>query len=123
VPVQIIQRGKFKSLDKQQRKWLERRQAIEPTIGHAKSDHRMDRCWLLRAIAAKGLKGFLSALSQGRGAMAAMARLGVADLIKRSRAIELRARIARTSRAGGVAQRAAMNFAGPTTDVQKPAMD
>jgi transposase, IS5 family len=85
-PVQIIHRGKFKSLDAQQRKWLKRRQAIEPAIGHAKSDHRMDRCWLqgadgdaqhavlcaagfnirwlLRAIAAKGLKALLLALSQ-----------------------------------------------------------
>jgi transposase, IS5 family len=85
-PVQIIHRGKFKSLDTQQRRWLKRRQAIEPAIGHAKSDHRMDRCWLqgasgdalhavlcaagfnirwlLRAIAAKGLKGLLLALSQ-----------------------------------------------------------
>jgi transposase, IS5 family len=85
-PVQIIHRGKFKSLDKQQRQWLKRRQAIEPAIGHAKSDHRMDRCWLqgaegdalhavlcaagfnirwlLRAIAAKGLKAFLLAFSQ-----------------------------------------------------------
>ena len=44
--VQLIHRGKFKSLDKQQRKWLKRRQAIEPAIGHAKADHRMDRCWL-----------------------------------------------------------------------------
>jgi transposase, IS5 family len=85
-PVQIIHRGKFKSLDKQQRQWLKRRQAIEPAIGHAKSDHRMDRCWLqgaegdalhavlcaagfnirwlLRAIAAKGLKALLLVLSQ-----------------------------------------------------------
>jgi transposase, IS5 family len=85
-PVQLIHRGKFKSLDAQQRKWLKRRQAIEPAIGHAKSDHRMDRCWLqgatgdalhavlcaagfnirwlLRAIAAKGLKALLLALSQ-----------------------------------------------------------
>jgi transposase, IS5 family len=85
-PVQIIHRGKFKSLDAQQRRWLKRRQAIEPAIGHAKSDHRMDRCWLagssgdalhavlcaagfnlrwlLRAIAAKGLAALLLALSQ-----------------------------------------------------------
>ena len=34
-PVQIIHRGKFKSLDAQQRKWLKRRQAIEPAIGHS----------------------------------------------------------------------------------------
>ena len=85
-PVQIIHRGKFKSLDAQQRKWLKRRQAIEPTIGHTKSDNRMDRCWLsgstgdalhavlcaagfnirwlLRAIAAKGLAALLMVFSQ-----------------------------------------------------------
>ena len=85
-PVQIIHRGKFKSLDAQQRKWLKRRQAIEPAIGHTKSDNRMDRCWLsgstgdalhavlcaagfnirwlLRAIAAKGLVALILALSQ-----------------------------------------------------------
>jgi transposase, IS5 family len=84
--VQIIHRGKFKSLDAQQRRWLKRRQAIEPAIGHAKLDHRMDRCWLqgatgdalhavlcaagfnirwlLRAIARKGLKAHLLVLSQ-----------------------------------------------------------
>jgi IS5 family transposase len=44
--VQIIHRGKFKSLTAVQRRWLKRRQAIEPAIGHAKADHRMDRCWL-----------------------------------------------------------------------------
>jgi IS5 family transposase len=85
-PVQIIHRGKFKSLDKQQRRWLKRRQAIEPAIGHTKSDNRMYRCWLsgsggdalhavlcaagfnirwlLRAIAAKGLATFLLVFSQ-----------------------------------------------------------
>jgi transposase, IS5 family len=84
--VHIIHRGKFKSLDKQQRRWLRRRQAIEPAIGHTKSDNRMDRCWLggssgdalhavlcaagfnirwlLRAIAAKGLAALLLLLSQ-----------------------------------------------------------
>jgi IS5 family transposase len=85
-PVQIIHRGKLKSLDKQQQRWLRRRQAIEPAIGHTKSDNRMDRCWLggssgdalhavlcaagfnirwlLRAIAAKGLAALLLLLSQ-----------------------------------------------------------
>ena len=84
--MQIIHRGKFKSLDTQQRRWLKRRQAIEPAIGHTKSDNRMDRCWLsgssgdalhavlcaagfnirwlLRAIAAKGLVALLLVLSQ-----------------------------------------------------------
>jgi len=44
--VQIIHRGKFKSLTVLQRRWLKRRQAIEPAIGHTKADHRMERCWL-----------------------------------------------------------------------------
>jgi len=86
MPVQLIHRGKIASLDKQQRKWLKRRQAIEPTIGHTKLDHRMDRCWLqgasgdalhavlcaagfnirwlLRAVAAKGLKALWLALTK-----------------------------------------------------------
>ena len=45
-PVEVLHRGKFKSLAPRQRVWLKRRQAIEPLIGHTKSDHRMDRCWL-----------------------------------------------------------------------------
>jgi transposase, IS5 family len=44
--VQIIQRGKFNKLSTQQRKWLRRRSAVEPTIGHLKDDHAMRRCWL-----------------------------------------------------------------------------
>ena len=90
-PVQIIHRGKFKSLDVQQRRWFKRRQAIAPAIGHTKSDNRMDRCWLggsrgdalhavrcgavlcaagfnirwlLRAITAKGLAALLLLFSQ-----------------------------------------------------------
>ena len=47
-PVEVVHRGKYKSLSKQQRRWLKRRQAIEPAIGHAKQDHRMGRCWALR---------------------------------------------------------------------------
>jgi IS5 family transposase len=48
--VEIIHRGKYKSLTALQRRWLKRRQAIEPMIGHTKSDHRMDRCWLKGAL-------------------------------------------------------------------------
>ena len=76
--VTIIHRGRCKTLTKQQRRWLKRRQAIEPVIGHLKDDHGMRRCWLkgetgdalnavlaaagfnikwlMRAIAAKGIK-------------------------------------------------------------------
>ena len=47
--VEIIHRGKYKSLSAQKRRWLKRRQAVEPAIGHLKSDHRMNRCWLAGA--------------------------------------------------------------------------
>jgi IS5 family transposase len=45
-PVTLIHRGKARTLSKEQRGWLKRRQAIEPIIGHTKHDHRMDKCWL-----------------------------------------------------------------------------
>ena len=82
--VQIIHRGKIRSLTDQEKKLLKRRQAIEPLIGHTKADHRMDRCWLhgamgdalhalscaagynirwlMRAISRLGLKGLFCAL-------------------------------------------------------------
>ena len=83
--VQIIHRGKYKSLSDHEKRLLKRRQAIEPLIGHTKADHRMDRCWLtgaegdalhalccaagynirwlLRAIARLGLGALFCALS------------------------------------------------------------
>ena len=83
--VQIIHRGKYKSLTDHEKRLLKRRQAIEPLIGHTKADHRMDRCWLqgavgdalhalscaagynirwlLRAIVRLGLKGLFYVLS------------------------------------------------------------
>ena len=83
--VQIIHRGKYKSLTEHEKRLLKRRQAIEPLIGHTKADHRMERCWLqgavgdalhalccaagynirwlLRAIARLGLGGLFCALS------------------------------------------------------------
>ena len=45
-PVQLVHRGKRKRLGEKAKRWLRRRQAIEPVIGHLKADHRMDRCWL-----------------------------------------------------------------------------
>ena len=45
-PVQLVHRGKSKTLSNKQRRWLKRRQAIEPIIGHVKHDHGMRRCWL-----------------------------------------------------------------------------
>ena len=75
--VRIVHRGKSRRISAQERKQLRRRQAIEPIIGHLKSDHRMDRCrlkgkegdqlhavlcaagynirWLLRMIVKKGV--------------------------------------------------------------------
>ena len=48
--VEIIHRGKYKTMTDLQKRWLKRRQAIEPMIGHTKSDNRMDRCWLQGAL-------------------------------------------------------------------------
>jgi len=44
--VNIVHRGRIKSMSQSQRKQLKRRQAIEPVIGHLKQDHRMNRCHL-----------------------------------------------------------------------------
>ena len=76
--IEIIHRGRYKSLTLQQKRWLKRRQAIEPMIGHTKSDNRMDRCWLQGALG-----DALHALSCAAGynirwLLRAIARLGVA---------------------------------------------
>ena len=91
--VEIIHRGRIKSMSKAEKKQLKRRQAIEPAIGHTKHDNRMIRChlkgsmgdalhaiscaagynirWLLRAILRLGLKG-LFALTFLMSAISAM---------------------------------------------------
>lgn len=80
---EIIHRGKFKSLSAKQKKWLKRRSAVEPAIGHLKSDHRMDRCWL------KGsLDDALHSISCAAGynlrwLLRAIARLGIGALFLR----------------------------------------
>lgn len=48
--VQVIHRGRYKSLTRQQKTWLRRRQAVEPAIGHAKSENRLGRCYLKGAL-------------------------------------------------------------------------
>jgi IS5 family transposase len=80
--VSIKHRGKYKRLNDKERRLLKRRQAIEPIIGHLKSDHRMNRChlkgaegdaihavlcaagfnirWLLRMISKKGIRFYLA---------------------------------------------------------------
>jgi len=79
----IIHRGKFKSLSPQQKGWLRRRQAVEPAIGHLKSDHRMDRCWLQGALG-----DALHAISCAAGynlrwLLRAIARLGIRPVFLR----------------------------------------
>lgn len=74
---EIIHRGKFKTLSAQQKGWLKRRQAVEPAIGHLKSDNRMDRCWLQGALG-----DALHAISCAAGynlrwLLRAIARLGI----------------------------------------------
>ena len=86
--VNIKHRGKFKSLTDEEKKSLQRRQAIEPIIGHLKADHRMNLChlkgskgdslravlcaagfnirWLLRRFLKKGI-GLLGRLLQASG--------------------------------------------------------
>ncbi len=76
--VEIIHRGKYKSLTKPQRRWLKRRQAVEPAIGHLKSDHRMGRCWLKGQLG-DALHAVLCAAGYNlRWLMRAMLRLGLA---------------------------------------------
>ncbi len=81
--VEIIHRGKYKSLTRQQRRWLRRRQAVEPAIGHLKSDHRMDRCWLQGQLG-DALHAVLCAAGYNlRWLLRAMARLGLSALFLR----------------------------------------
>jgi IS5 family transposase len=81
--VEIIHRGKYKSLTQQQRRWLKRRQAVEPAIGHLKSDNRMDRCWLQGATG-DALHAVLCAAGYNlRWLLRAMVRLGLKALLLR----------------------------------------
>ena len=78
--VQIIHRGKLKSLTGQQRRWLKRRQAVEPAIGHLKSDNGMDRCWL-RGATGDALHAVLCAAGYNiRWLLRAIVRLGLKGL-------------------------------------------
>lgn len=80
---EIIHRGKYKSLSPQQKGWLRRRQAVEPAIGHLKSDHRMDRCWLQGALG-DALHSISCAAGYNlRWLMRAIARLGLRGVFLR----------------------------------------
>lgn len=78
--VQIIHRGKYKSLTDDEKRLLKRRQAIEPLIGHTKADHRMDRCWL-QGAAGDALHALCCAAGYNiRWLLRAIARLGLGAL-------------------------------------------
>ena len=135
-PVQVIHRGKAKSLTARQKSWLRRRQAVEPVIGHLKSDHGMQRCWLkgsegdalhavlcaagfnirwlLRPIAARGLAALLLVLTVLNWLVGSMQRAPVerrqSDLPTTRSTAVMRVRDGRRYAA---AQRA-INFTGPT---------
>ena len=80
---QIIHRGKYKSLSPQQKGWLRRRQAVEPAIGHLKSDHRMDRCWLQGALGDALHASSCAAGYNLRWLLRAIARLGLGAIFFR----------------------------------------
>jgi transposase, IS5 family len=78
--VKLIHRGKYKTLSEKQRKWLKRRQAIEPIIGHVKQDHGLRRCWLKGAVG-DALHAVLCATGFNlRWLLRAIARLGIGPL-------------------------------------------
>ena len=80
--IEVVHRGRIKSMNERQKRQLKRRQAIEPAIGHLKHDNRMIRCylrgsmgdalhaiscaagynirWLMRAIMRLGLRGLFA---------------------------------------------------------------
>ncbi len=78
--VEVIHRGKLKSLTDQQRRWLKRRQAVEPAIGHLKHDNGMDRCWL-KGQTGDALHAVLCAAGYNiRWLLRAIVRLGLTGL-------------------------------------------
>jgi transposase, IS5 family len=81
LPIRTLLPDMKRQMTEEERKLASRRQAIEPIIGHLKSDHRLDRChlkgqtgdaihavlcaagynikWLMMMILQKGIKPFL----------------------------------------------------------------
>lgn len=126
--IEIIHRGRFKSMTSRQRRWLKRRQAIEPAIGHLKADHRMNRCWLAGSLgdalhtvlcaAGYNLRWLLRAIVRGRtrrlffrplvgSAAGDVHRVGVVVVVVEANAV--RFAMAVGHRGGG------LNFAGATS--------
>jgi IS5 family transposase len=75
--LEIIHRGKYKSLTRPQRRWLKRRQAVEPVIGHLKADHRMGPCWLTGSLGDAWHTVLCATGYNLRWLMRAVARLGL----------------------------------------------
>jgi transposase, IS5 family len=78
--VEVVHRGRIKSMSTRQKQQLKRRQAIEPAIGHLKHDNRMIRCYLRGSIG-----DALHAMSCAAGynirwLMRAIMRLGLSGL-------------------------------------------
>ncbi|WP_080415612.1 IS5 family transposase, partial [Burkholderia ubonensis] len=81
--VKLIHRGKYKTLCEKQRKWLKRRQAVEPIIGHVKPDHGLRRCWL-KGATGDALHAVLCATGFNlRWLLRAIARLGIGPVLLR----------------------------------------
>lgn len=79
--LEIIHRGRIKTMSKAQRRWLKRRQAVEPAIGHLKSDNRMQRCWL-KGETGDALHALCCAVGYNlRWLMRAVLRLGLKGLL------------------------------------------
>lgn len=94
--LEIIHRGRIKSMTKTQRRWLKRRQAVEPAIWHLKSDNRMQRCWL-QGQTGDALHTLCCALGYNlRWLMRAVVRLGLKGLLLCLFALAYGARLAFT---------------------------
>ena len=82
VHVDRLRRG---SLARSVWKWMKRRAAIEPGIGHLKHEHRMDRC-RLKGIEGDGFNAILSAAGMNFGKLLAHAavslRLGTTTFLR-----------------------------------------
>ena len=79
--LEIIHRGRIKTMTRAQRRWLKRRQAVEPAIGHLRSDNRMQRCWLQGATG-DALHALCCAVGYNlRWLMRAVVRLGLKGLL------------------------------------------
>jgi IS5 family transposase len=123
-PVQVIHRGKAKTLTKAQRRWLKRRQAVEPAIGHAKHDNGLDRCYL-KGAEGDALHAVLCAAGYNiRWLMRAIARMGLKALFLRRILLSWLAALldqaAKNDRLGRAIHPCVgweMNFSGATTVV------